>query len=103
MLLTARIFKGAEAESLGLINKSLSTEELEDFVNNYAKRIAESVSPRSMTIMKRQIRAGYSQTFVESLKIADKEMFLSFEQDDFKEGVESFVESRVPKFRSIGK
>tara|TARA_B100001057_G_scaffold358197_1_gene360322 strand:+ start:1643 stop:2509 length:867 start_codon:yes stop_codon:yes gene_type:complete len=102
LLLTARIFKGAEAESLGLINKSLSTEELEDFVNNYAKRIAESVSPRSMTIMKRQIRAGYSQTFVESLKIADKEMFSSFEQDDFKEGVESFVESRAPKFRGIG-
>ena len=102
LLLTARIFKGAEAESLGLINKSLSTEELKDFVNNYAKRIAESVSPRSMTIMKRQIRAGYSQTFVESLKIADKEMFSSFEQDDFKEGVESFVESRAPKFRGIG-
>ena len=102
LLLTARIFKGAEAESLGLVNKSLCNEELEDFVNNYAKRIAESVSPRSMTIMKRQIRAGYSQTFVESLKIADKEMFSSFEQDDFKEGVESFVESRAPKFRGIG-
>ena len=102
LLLTARIFKGAEAESLGLVNKSLSTEELEDFVNNYAKRIAESVSPRSMTIMKRQIRAGYSQTFVESLKVADKEMFSSFEQNDFKEGVESFVENRPPKFSSIG-
>ena len=102
LLLTARIFKGAEAESLGLVNKSLSTVELEDFVNNYAKRIAESVSPRSMTIMKRQIRAGYSQTFVESLKVADKEMFSSFEQNDFKEGVESFVENRPPKFSSIG-
>ena len=102
LLLSARIFKGVEAESLGLVNKSISAAELENFVNNYAKHMAERVSPRSMTIMKRQIRAGYSQTFSKSLEIADKEMFLSFEQDDFKEGVESFVENRAPKFRGIG-
>ena len=103
LLLSARIFKGAEAESLGLVNKSLPVEELENFVNNYTKHIAEKVSPRSITIMKRQIRAGYSQTFSKSLEIADKEMFLSFEQDDFKEGVESFVENRAPQFRGVGK
>lgn len=103
LLLSARIFKGDEAESLGLVNKSISAAELENFVNNYAKHMAERVSPRSMTIMKRQIRAGYSQTFSKSLEIADKEMFLSFEQDDFKEGVESFVENRVPQFRGVGK
>ena len=53
--------------------------------------------------MKRQIRAGYSKTFSKSLEIADKEMFLSFEQADFKEGVESFVENRAPQFGGIGK
>ena len=102
LLLSARIFKGDEAESLGLVNKSISAAELDNFVNNYVKHMAERVSPRSMTIMKRQIRAGYSQTFSKSLEIADKEMFLSFEQDDFKEGVESFVENRTPKFKGIG-
>ena len=103
LLLSARIFKGAEAESLGLVNKSLPAEKLETFVNNYTKHLAERVSPRSITIMKRQIRAAYSQTFSKSLEIADKEMFLSFEQDDFKEGVESFVENRAPQFRGVGK
>ncbi len=102
LLLSARIFKGDEAESLGLVNKSLSAEELENFVNNYTKHLVDRVSPRSMTIMKRQIRAGYSQKFSKSLEIADKEMFLSFEQHDFKEGVESFVENRNPTFRGIG-
>ena len=102
LLLSARIFKGVEAESLGLVNKSISAAELENFVNNYAKHMAERVSPRSMTIMKRQIRAGYSQTFSKSLEIADKEMFLSFEQDDFKEGVAvSYTHLTLPTIYSV--
>ena len=48
--------------------------------------MALKTSPRSLAIMKRQIRAGYSQTFIESLKEANEQMFASFEEFDFKRG-----------------
>ena len=102
LLLTARIFKGDEAASLGLANRSLPSEELASYVNNYAENMALKTSPRSLAIMKRQIRASYSQTFIKSLEEANEQMFSSFEEFDFKEGVNSFMEKRPPKFRGIG-
>ena len=102
LLLTARIIKGDEAASMGLANKSLPTEELANYVNDYAENIALKASPRSLAIMKRQIRASYSQTFIKSLEEANEQMFASFEEFDFKEGVNSFMEKRPPKFRGIG-
>tara|TARA_B100000963_G_scaffold340068_1_gene338338 strand:+ start:320 stop:1168 length:849 start_codon:yes stop_codon:yes gene_type:complete len=102
LLLTARIFKGDEAASLGLANRSLPSEELASYVNNYAENMALKTSPRSLAIMKRQIRASYSQTFIKSLEDANEQMFASFEEFDFKEGVNSFMEKRPPKFRSVG-
>ena len=102
LLLTARIFKGDEAASMGLANKSLPAEELENYVNDYAENMAHKASPRSLAIMKRQIRASYSQTFIKSLEEANEQMLASFEEFDFKEGVNSFMEKRPPKFRGIG-
>ena len=102
LLLTARIFKGDEAASMGLANKSLPTEELANYVNDYAENMAHKASPRSLAIMKRQIRASYSQTFIKSLEEANEQMLASFEEFDFKEGVNSFMEKRPPKFRGIG-
>ena len=102
LLLTARIFKGDEAASMGLANKSLPAEELANYVNDYAENMAHKASPRSLAIMKRQIRASYSQTFIKSLEEANEQMLASFEEFDFKEGVNSFMEKRPPKFRGIG-
>ena len=102
LLLTARIFKGDEAASMGLANKSLPSEELANYVNDYAENMAHKASPRSLAIMKRQIRASYSQTFIKSLEEANEQMLASFEEFDFKEGVNSFMEKRPSKFRGIG-
>lgn len=102
LLLTARKFMGDEAQALGLVNKALPLDELEGHVAAVAKRLANDVSPRSVSVMKRQIRAAYHQSFAESLAVADGEMQASFPTHDFKEGVASFVERRPADFKSLG-
>lgn len=98
LLFTARKFDGAEAERLGLVNKALPGDALMAHVGEVAGHLATQVSPRSVAIMKRQIRESYFQSYAESLAVADGEMEASFATHDFKEGVASFVERRAPAF-----
>lgn len=99
LLFTARKFTGAEAANLGLVNKSLPAGELMPHVQELATFLSTQVSPRSLAVMKRQVRAAYFQSYTESLAEADVEMAASFTTFDFKEGVASFVERRAPAFQ----
>lgn len=101
LLLSSRRFKGDEAARMGLVNAALPGSDLTTHVGEVAAQLASRSSPRSMAIMKRQVRLGYAQSFAESLALADDEMSRSFQSDDFREGVKSFVERRAPRFAGV--
>ncbi len=98
LLMSARKFDGREAERIGLVNRSFDAEHFMDNVMDYARTLATSVSPRSMTVMKRQVWKAMSQDFNTALAIGDDEMQKSFASEDFKEGVAHFVEKRAANF-----
>lgn len=98
LLLSARKVTAAEAERIGLVNKVFEQANFMGSVMDYARMLAETVSPRSMAVMKAQVWKALFQDFNEALAVGDSEMQKSFATGDFREGVAHFVEKRAAKF-----
>jgi enoyl-CoA hydratase/carnithine racemase len=98
LLLSARPLTGAEAERIGLVNKAFAHDQLMSEVLAYAQKLVETVSPRSMAVIKAQVWKSLFEDLESAVQTADREMFASFASADFKEGVAHFVEKRAPKF-----
>jgi len=101
VLLSARKVDAAEAERIGLVNRTLPHDELLPFVRAYAKDLAENCSPSSMATMKRQVYEHLSERLGAAEKDSIRLMLGTFEQPDFREGVMSFLEKRKPAFSRI--
>jgi enoyl-CoA hydratase/carnithine racemase len=98
LLISARKFRAPEALAMGMVNRVLPDGQLLAETRNYARLLAETVSPRSAAVMKRQIWDAQFQTLAEATAIANHDMELSFASEDFKEGVAHYVEKRTPRF-----
>ena len=98
LLLSARKFDGAEAERIGLVQRAVAPERLMEEVMDYARQLADTVSPRSMAVMKAQIWKSPFQDFNQALAVADAEMKQSFASADFREGIAHYLEKRAPRF-----
>jgi len=101
LLFSARKFDAAEAERIGLVNRVLPHDELLPFVREYAEDLAASCSPTSIRLMKRQIYQHLMEDLGDAHDEAVRLMIESFGRPDFKEGVESFLEKRPPKFERV--
>ncbi|MGA2319705.1 MAG: enoyl-CoA hydratase [Solirubrobacteraceae bacterium] len=101
LLLSGRVLLGAEAETLGLVNRALAPERLLEETLAYAGELAVSCSPASMASMKRQVYADLERGLAEATAEADQLMIESFSAPDFREGVASFLERRDPRFAPL--
>ena len=97
ILITARQFDSDEAATMGLINRIVGEDELENYVADYCLRIAEN-APLSMITAKRSVeeitrtRADLDHEMCESL--VEK----CFASEDYAEGRRAFMEKRKPDF-----
>jgi enoyl-CoA hydratase/carnithine racemase len=101
LLFSARRLDAAEAERIGLVNKTLPHDELLPFVRSYAKELADNVSPTSMAVIKRQVYTRLEADLGPSLEESIRLMTESFGRPDFPEGVNSYLEKRPPRFARI--
>jgi enoyl-CoA hydratase/carnithine racemase len=98
LLCSARKIRAPEAHTLGLVSRVIPDDKLLAETRAYARLMADTVSPRSVAVMKRQIWEAQFQTLTEATAQANYEMELSFGTADFKEGVAHFVEKRAARF-----
>jgi enoyl-CoA hydratase/carnithine racemase len=98
VLFSGRVFLGAEAAELGLVNRAVADGTALEEALTYARMLATECSPTSMALMKQQVYGDYERSLSESLEEANRLMGESFSRPDFAEGVSSFVERRSPNF-----
>ncbi|MGD1059037.1 MAG: enoyl-CoA hydratase-related protein [Solirubrobacteraceae bacterium] len=101
LALSGRIVLGEEAYKLGLVDRLVSFEGLLESAIAFAADLAESCSPLSMAIIKRQLRSHGDVDFATALAESDALMLASFDLPDVKEGVASYVERRPPNFSPL--
>lgn len=98
IMLSARRVGAEECYRIGLADRLIPADRLLAEARAYARELAETVSPRSTRVIKRQLWNSLNQGLEEAMKEADYEMAESLKCDDFKEGVAHFVEKRPPRF-----
>jgi enoyl-CoA hydratase/carnithine racemase len=98
LLCSARKFRAPEALSLGLVSRVIPDDKLMAETRAYARLLADTVSPRSVAVMKRQVWEAEFQSLSEGTVQANHEMELSFQTADFKEGVAHYLEKRAARF-----
>jgi enoyl-CoA hydratase/carnithine racemase len=101
LLISGRKIDAREAERMGLVNRVLPDDKLLSHCLDYARELAAHSSPASMMVMKRQVYQGLMSDLGESQDDAVRLMVESFSRPDFKEGVQSFLERRPPKFPRV--
>ncbi len=97
ILMSARIFDAEEAYAMGLLNKLVEPAELEDYVRQYAARMASN-APLTMAAAKAAIREGLKDGAERDLEAIAEMITRCFDSDDYREGVCAFLEKRPPRF-----
>lgn len=90
-----------EAKELGLVNRIYPQDELLDQSKAYIKELADTVAPSSLMIMKQQVYRHLNMTLGDAMKETNQLMIESLDREDFKEGVDSFMERRPPRFPKV--
>jgi len=101
LLFSGRRIDAEAASRIGLVNRVLPHEELLRFVRGYVEELAANASPASMAVMKRQVWSRVSSELGPALEESIRLMVESFGRDDFREGVQSYLEKRAPRFKRV--
>lgn len=98
MLASARLIDAHEADRIGLVNAVFPDDTFRHEVAKAAAHLAENVSPRSLRIIKRQLVEATHSTLAEAAHWAEDELQGCLESEDFREGVNHFLEKRPAHF-----
>jgi len=97
MIFTGRIITADEALRIGLVNRVVPDEELENTCIELAKTILDK-APLAIKMAKQAIDEGLAMSFEEGLKLEEECFAKLCSSEDMKEGTLAFIEKRKPQF-----
>lgn len=97
LFFTGDFIDAREAERLGMINKAVADDKLQEETRNYAQKLAQAPT-RAIGKIKMLLQTSYQLTFDSQSELERATQIEIAESEDFKEGVQAFFEKRPPKF-----
>jgi enoyl-CoA hydratase len=97
ILLTGRLLTSEEALQIGLINKVVARDELEEAVEQWVKALLRT-GPFAQQKVKQSVLSAFGRTIPEALAVEAAIAQEVFRTDDAVEGPRAFVEKRAPVF-----
>lgn len=87
-----------EAEKLGMVYKTVSSENFMDEVNNIATTMA-NMPTKALGLTKRLLNYSLNSSLDEQLDLESKLQIEAAQSEDYAEGVDAFVNKRKPEFK----
>jgi enoyl-CoA hydratase/carnithine racemase len=101
LLLSGRIFDADEALALGLVSRVVEPDALAEAARAYARDIAANCSPTSMAVIKHQVLTDLDADYETGMRRAYRVMTRLAVGPDFREGMDSYVQKRAPRFPAL--
>ena len=98
LMMTGDKVPAAEAERMGMIYKVFADDYFGDESKQLAFRLA-LMPTKGLALTKKALQLSASNTLVEQLATEDEMQQQAAETNDFKEGVQAFIEKRTPVFK----
>jgi enoyl-CoA hydratase/carnithine racemase len=101
LLLSGRALTGAEAESIGLVNRAVEPGSALPEALAYARALIETGAPQSWATIKKQLVAAESISLAEANDQSLALMGPALASEDHREAVAAWRDRRPPRFRSL--
>lgn len=98
LMMTGDKVGAKEAEAMGMIYKTVSDESLMEEVRAFAARLAQ-MPTKGLGLTKKAVNIGLANNLSDQLDVEEELQVQAGNTNDFKEGVNAFLEKRKPVFR----
>ena len=102
LLVSSRRITAEESLALGLVNRVVPAAALVDSAREYVAALARTCSPASMATIKQQVYSELPDDLGKSVRTSRRLLAEAVDGPDIKEGWQSFLEKRAPRFARVG-
>lgn len=98
LLYTGALISGKEAERIGLVNRAVPADKLEEAVEEFISRLVDK-APLALEAVKMLVERGLTSSMETGLVLEHQAVSLLRKTEDFQESMAAFMEKRKPVYK----